>query len=374
MTVFKLPDLGEGLPEAEIITWHIEVGDDVRQGDLLVSVETAKAIVDIPSPCSGKVRRLFGQPGDIIPTGEPLVELQGEGEQPPAQPTSRADAGTVVGEVTVGRQVLRERPTAIGTAGFGVRAVPAVRALAQKLNVDLSVVTPSGKDGSISAADVQRVARILAQAGPLAPLRGVRRAMARTLSRANAEVVAVTVSDDADIHAWSKGEDVTLRLVRAIVAGCQAEPSLNAWYDSHSIGRRVLAKIDLAIAVDTLEGLFVPVLRDIANRSTEDLRRGLNALKESVRQRKIPPEEMRGYSFTLSNFGTLAGRYADPIVVPPTVAILGAGRIRDRVVAVDGQPAVRRTLPVSLTVDHRAVTGGEAARFLAVLIRDLEQP
>jgi pyruvate dehydrogenase E2 component (dihydrolipoamide acetyltransferase) len=370
MTVFKLPDLGEGLPDAEIITWHIEVGDDVRQGAPLVSVETAKAIVDIPSPCSGKVSRLFGQPGDIIRTGQPLMEFQGEGEQP----ASQADAGTVVGEVKVGHQVLRERPVAIGAAGFGVRAIPAVRALAQKLNVDLSVVTPSGKDGSITAADVQRVARILAQAGPLAPLRGVRRAMARTLSRAHAEVVGVTVSDDADIHHWSADEDVTLRLVRAIVAACQAEPSLNAWYDSHSIGRRVLAKIDLAIAVDTLEGLFVPVLRDIANRSTEDLRRGLNAMKEAVRRRKIPPEEMRGYSFTLSNFGTLAGRYADPIVVPPTVAILGAGRICDQVVARDGQPVVRRMLPLSLTFDHRAVTGGEAARFLAVLIKDLGQP
>jgi len=190
---------------------------------------------------------------------------------------------------------------------------------------------------------------------------------------ANAEVAAATIMDDADVQAWSDKQDPSVRLIRAVAAGCQAEPALNAWYDGHAQARRLLTKVDLAVAVDTPDGLFVPVLRDIVGRSAEDLRDALDRIRRDVEARAIPPEEMRGYSITLSNYGTIAGRYAAPVVVPPTVAILGAGRIRDEVVAVDGAPAVHRVLPVSLTFDHRAVTGGEAGRFLNAVIADLEQ-
>ncbi len=151
-------------------------------------------------------------------------------------------------------------------------------------------------------------------------------------------------------------------------------PSLNAWYEHASLGRRVLDRIDLGIAVDTPDGLFVPVLRDAGNRDDADLRRGLDAMKADVRERRIPPEEMRGFSFILSNFGSMAGRYAAPIVQPPSVAILGAGRIRSQVVVREKQPAVGRVLPLSITFDHRVVTGGEAARYLAVAMSELEKP
>jgi 2-oxoisovalerate dehydrogenase E2 component (dihydrolipoyl transacylase) len=362
MRLFKLPDLGEGLAEAEIVEWHVAVGDEVKQDQPLVSVETAKAIVDIPSPETGRIMKLYGQPADIFRIGDPLVEFD----------TGEADAGTVVGQVKAGREVMVEAPTTVGRGVVGAKTTPAVRALAHRLNVDLSIVTPTGPDDMITATDVQRVAKILAELGPLQPLRGVRRSMARSLAQAHAEVVPVTLCDDADINAWSPDEDITLRLIRALIAGCQAEPSLNAWYDGQSLGRRVLKKIDLGIAVDTPDGLFVPVLRDIANRDRAALRLGLDAIKHAVKARKIPPEELRGYTITLSNFGTLAGRYADPVVVPPTVAILGAGKIRAAVVAVNDQPAVHRILPLSLTFDHRAVTGGEAARFLAAVLTDLE--
>jgi pyruvate dehydrogenase E2 component (dihydrolipoamide acetyltransferase) len=374
MNVFKLPDLGEGLQEAEIVEWHVKPGDEVKEDDNLVSVETAKAIVDVPSPHSGRVTRLRGAPGDIIQVGEVLVEFDGAGEAAESGAAARRDAGTVVGEVEAGEEVVREAPTHVGGKGLSVKATPAVRALAHRLDVDLSIVTPGGPDGMITAADVQRVARILKEVGPLEPLRKVRRAMARTMTQAHAEVANVTVVDDADIDAWGPGQDVTIRLIRAIVAGVKAEPSLNAWYDSHSIGRRVLKKIDLGIAVDTPDGLFVPVLRDVSNRDAADLRRGLDAMKQAVRERSIPPEELRGNTMTLSNFGTFAGRYADPVVVPPTVAILGAGRIREEVVALDGKPVVHRIMPLSLTFDHRTVTGGEATRFLGAVMEDLHKP
>jgi pyruvate dehydrogenase E2 component (dihydrolipoamide acetyltransferase) len=373
MKIFHLPDLGEGLLDAEIVEWQVRVGDRIVKDNPLVTVETAKAIVTIPSPFTGEIQKLFGASGDIIHTGDPLVEFLTEAAEPPAlESATKADTGTVVGEVKAGKGVVRERPAIVGHGALGVRATPAVRALAQRLDVDLAIVTPSGPDGMITAADVQRVARILGEVGPIEPLRGVRRAMARTMAQAHAEVVPVTVFDDADIDAWREDEDVTLRLIRAIVAGCQREPSLNAWYDSHAVGRRVLRKIDLGIAVDTEDGLFVPVLRDVANRDAAELRRGLDALKQAVRQRSVPPEELRGHTFTLSNFGALAGRYASPVVVPPTVAILGAGKSCDQVVALDHAPVVHRILPLSLTFDHRAVTGGEATRFLAAVIEDLQ--
>jgi pyruvate dehydrogenase E2 component (dihydrolipoamide acetyltransferase) len=378
VSTFTLPDLGEGLAEAEIAEWHVQEGDEIAEDQALVAVETAKAIVDIPSPQSGRIRRLHGQRGDIVHTGDPLVEFVSDTASPeskPAESTQRAaDAGTVVGHVATGNAVQRETAAPLGGHGAGLKATPAVRALAHRLNVDLSIVTPSGPDATITAGDVQRVAKILAEVGPLEPMRGVRRAMARTMAQAHAEVVPVTLCEDADVYAWQPGADATLRLIRALVAGCRAEPALNCWYDGKALGRRVLNKIDLGIAVDTEDGLFVPVLRDVANRAPDDLRRGLNAMREAVRNRTIPPEELRGHTITLSNFGAFGGRYADPVVVPPTVAILGAGRIRPMVVAYEGQAVIHPIMPLSLSFDHRAVTGGEACRFLMAVIGDLELP
>jgi pyruvate dehydrogenase E2 component (dihydrolipoamide acetyltransferase) len=374
MRVFKLPDLGEGLQEAEISEWHVAPDDVVAIDQPLLAVETAKAIVEIPSPRAGKIKRLFGKPGDILEVGAPLVEFAGEAEDTEAAPAS-PDAGTVVGRVEKGEEVARERATPAGRAGAqAVKATPAVRALARRLEVDLAIVTPSGPNDTVTARDVERVARIFRDLGPLEPLHGVRRTMARSMAQAHAEVAPVTVNDDADLGAWwPRSGDLMLRLIRAIAAGCKAEPALNAWFDSRALGRRVLPQIHLGIAVDTPDGLFVPVLRNIGERSAEDLRAGLERLRRDTSARTIPPEEMRGYTFTLSNFGTFGGRYANPIVQPPTVGILGAGRVRDEVVAVDGAPAVRPLLPLSLTFDHRAVTGGEATRFLAAVIKSLQE-
>lgn len=378
--VFKLPDLGEGLPDAEIVEWHVSNGDKVDKDQELVAVETAKAIVEVPSPYEGTLVKRHGEPGDVLEVGAPLAEFDVEGaaEQPedtqPEPGEKRADAGSVVGAVESSDEVVKEEATGGGgQRSTGFKATPAVRALAKRLDVELSTVSPSGADGMITAQDVQRVARILKEVGPMEQLRGVRRHMARSMTQAHAEVAAATVMDDADIDHWDDRQNVMLRLIRAVVAGREAEPGLNAWYDGHAVGRRVLKKIDLAIAVDSEDGLFVPVLRDIADRDEDSLRSGLDAMKKAIQERNVPPEEMRSYTFTLSNFGTMGGRYASPIVVPPTVAILGAGAVRQDVVAADGQPAVHRILPLSLTFDHRCVTGGEATRFLAAVIQDLQR-
>lgn len=365
MDYFKLPDLGEGLQEAEIVRWHVEAGDRVSQEQILVTVETAKAIVDIPSPRDGTIARLFGTPGDIMHVEDPLVEFVSSDNQP-------SDAGSVVGKVEVGDTVLTEAPIPVGhTPATGIRATPAVRALAARLKVDLELVSPGGRENTITVEDVRRAERFLNAAGEITPLRGVRRAMANTLSRAHASVVPVTINDDADIQAWADDEDLSIRLIRAIGRACRAEPALNAWYDSRAIGRTLMKNIDLGIAVDTAHGLFVPVLRNIAERGRDDLRRGLDSIKAAVSSRTIPAADLRGYTITLSNFGTYAGRYANPVVVPPSVAILGAGHGRAEVVADNDQVAIHRILPLSLSFDHRAVTGGEAARFMKAVLDDL---
>jgi pyruvate dehydrogenase E2 component (dihydrolipoamide acetyltransferase) len=383
VTTFRLPDVGEGLHDAEIVAWHVSVGDHVVEDQPLVSIETNKAVVEIPSPRSGHIAALFGEPGDVVEVGAPLVEFSDE---------AAADTGAVVGELP------RDRPAATAGAvaappsgptpgpsprpgpreGDRVRASPAVRRLAQELGVDLRQVTPTGPDATISAADVRAAASgAVAPRTPPAgvePIRGVRRAMAANMTRAHASVVPATITDDADVGSWSPGTDVTLRLIRAIGVACQAEPALNATFFGPDLGRRLEPRVDLGVAMDTDDGLFVPVLRDVTHRDPDDLRRGLDAMKADVAARTVPPDDLRGQTITLSNFGVFGGRYGALVVVPPQVAIVGAGRIRDQVVVRSGSPMVRPVLPLSLTFDHRVVMGGEAARFLATLIADLEAP
>jgi pyruvate dehydrogenase E2 component (dihydrolipoamide acetyltransferase) len=197
--------------------------------------------------------------------------------------------------------------------------------------------------------------------------------MAANMARAWREVVHATLQDKADIEAWPPSEDLTGRLVRALIAGCKAEPSLNASYDAASMSLRENPTIDLGLAIDSSDGLFVPVLRDAARAAPQGWRRQIEAFKRGVQSRSLTPADLRGATITLSNFGSIAGRHASLIVMPPQVAILGVGRIVALPVrGADGGIALHRALPLSLTFDHRAVTGGMAARFLRAVIADLE--
>jgi pyruvate dehydrogenase E2 component (dihydrolipoamide acetyltransferase) len=203
------------------------------------------------------------------------------------------------------------------------------------------------------------------------PVRGVRRNMARVMADAHAKVVPTTISDDADIHAWRAGTDITVRLIRSLVAACRAVPALNAWFDADNATRTLHSRVDLGIAVDTDDGLFVPVLRNADVLDAAGVRQALNRIRDQVRDRSIPAEELKGYTISLSNFGVFAGRYATPIVVPPCVAIVAAGKLRYEVVPVMGGIETHRIIPLSVTFDHRAATGGEAARFLKAMLDDL---
>ena len=364
----KLPDLGEGLHEAEIVQWHVAEGDQVEADQPLLSVETDKAVVEVPAPYAVRVAKRCGEIGDIVQVGTPLVILEERG----ADEECRPDAGTVVGELPVSEGRLEEAVVRrAGAQAPIVKAAPAVRVLASQLGVNLHMVEPSGPNGAITRADVEKAVLDHCDAAEMQPLRGVRRAMAVRMATAHREIVPATVSDDVDVESWIDGGDVTVRIIRAIVAACAAEPTLNVWYDAEQESRRLHDAVHLGIAVDTEDGLFVPVLRDVGRRDASDLREGLERMKADIRARTIPPAELRGATITLSNFGMLAGRYAAPVVVPPQVAILSTGCISPMVVAYKGKPAIRRIMPLSLTFDHRVVTGGEVARFLASAMADL---
>ena len=423
---FHLPDLGEGLPDATIVEWFIKEGDSIALDEPLVSMETAKAVVEVPSPVSGKVVRLGGAAGDVIATGAVLAVFEADASRPQraesqdtghhhgvsaAAPVS-ADAGTVVGAMQSSDAVHTEQAISVG----GVRAMPAVRALARKLGVDLARVRASGVDGSVTLADVKQAADSgqaktagapspatpanhppSPQRTPLSaagrpvrtrppgadtapasgqpePLKGVRRNMARVMADAHSKVVLTTLVDDADLHAWIGKQDITARLVRAIVAGARAVPALNAWFDGDALTLTCHPQVDVGIAVDTDDGLFVPALRNADMLDAPSIRAGIERLRHQVSDRSIAASELAGYTISLSNFGMFAGRYATPVVVPPCVAIVGAGRLSHDVVAVMGGIEVHRRLPISLSFDHRAATGGEAARFLRALLDDLALP
>ena len=399
MSTFRLPDLGEGLAEAEILEWHVKPGDRVLVDQPMVSVETAKAVVEVPVPYSGTITALHGAVGDIIATGAPLIEF---------------DSGTVVGSMPAASEEEFVESAVIGRSRANGaarnRAVPMARALAKRLGLDLESLAGSGPGGVIKLDDVLVHAQMTAPAaspidgsrdgrrigspvgrgldgrgsngraitvpaGAVAePLRGARRAMARTMSLSRDQVPLSTVCDDADIHAWNRRGDYMLRLIRAMISAARAEPALNAWYDAASNTRILLRHIDLAIAVDTPSGLIVPVLRQIDAKTPDELRAAIAAQKSAAHERSTTPEDLRDFTLMLSNFGTLAGRYGIPRVVPPAVAILGAGKVRPEPVAVGDTVTAHRRMPLSLSFDHRCITGGEACRFLAAAIGDLERP
>jgi pyruvate dehydrogenase E2 component (dihydrolipoamide acetyltransferase) len=291
----------------------------VAADQAMVSVETDKAIVDIPAPYAGRIEKLFAKPGESVHVGAPLVGFEGQAE----------DRGAVVGELAAAGTVPAARPISAAPAAAATRTEPAMR--------------------------------------------GMRRTMARNMAAAHAEVASVTIMDDADVESWPAGTPLMPRLVRALLAGCRTEPGLNAWYDGRANARQVHAEVHLGIAVDTADGLLVPVLRDCQKLDAAQLDATLEALVRDARERKLPPAMLRGATITLSNHGSIAGRYASPIVLPPTIAILGAGKLAKRAVVAGGALAAHWILPLSLTFDHRAATGGEAGRFLNAVISDLER-
>ena len=348
---FKLPDLGEGLTEGEIARWLVSEGQDVAEDDPLVEIQTDKTTVEIPSPAAGTVTRILVDEGKVVPVGTVLVVIGGEpdGDQPRAEP--QADE----------RAAAPPKP-----AGKG-RATPLVRKIAQELNVDLETLTGTGPQGRITEDDVRGAAA--PHEGRREPLRGVRRLIAEHMSRAHREVPAVTWVEECDFS----GVDLKLLLptvLKATAESLKEFPELNARLEGEEIV--YLDRYDLGVAVQTEQGLVVPVVHDCDSRSLEELRADVDALAEGARAGTLKPEQLRGSTFTVTSAGKLAGLLQTPIVNHPEVAILSVGRISDRPIVRDGEILAARIGYVSVTFDHRVIDGARAAEFGLAVIRRLE--
>ena len=369
MKIFKLPDLGEGLPDAIIREWHVKEGEAVKKDQQIVAMETAKALVDVVAPFDAVIEKLFGKADDTIETGKPLIGFEGASDV-----EEKKDTGTVVGKIEQSEKILSENrfsTTTITASPASVKATPAVRALARQLNVDLSHVKFSGE--RITAEDVQNTAKPTVSEANLPEgfekLSNVKRAMVLSMQKSHQDIVPVTVIDEADLHAWQDKPDITIRVIRAILKACAVEPALNAHFDGLSMSMKKFSEINLGMAVDMPHGLYVPVVKNVGNLTDVQLRETIDRFKKQAQSKSISQTDLQGATLVLSNFGAIAGRYANPIILPPTVAIIGIGRLVQTFMPDEkGNPSLHRMMPISITVDHRAITGGEAARFLRAMM------
>ena len=346
---FKLPDLGEGVREGEIARWLVQVGQTVEEDDPLVEIQTDKATVEVPSPASGTVARILVEEGQLVPVGTPLV---------------------VIGDGDVPAGVSHQAEVARGK----VQATPVVRKIAADLGVDLTALRGSGPGGRVTEQDV-RAAAPAREGERREPLRGVRREIARHLATAHREVPPVTVVEECDFTdlAEARGDRSYLPyLLQATVAGLKNVPELNATLAGDEIV--FWERYDLGVAVQTEQGLVVPVLRGADEKSLDELQAEAARLAENARAGTLKPEEMRGSTFTVSSAGRLGGLLTTPIVNYPEVGILSLGRIAQRPAVVDAQIAVREIGWLSCTFDHRVVDGVRASEFLLAVIERLQKP
>jgi pyruvate dehydrogenase E2 component (dihydrolipoamide acetyltransferase) len=344
---FKLPDLGEGVREGEIARWLVRVGQTIAEDDPLVEIQTDKTTVEIPSPAAGTVARILVEEGQLVPVGTPLVVI-GDGEVTPAP--------------------AEETPPA------RVQATPVVRKIAAELGVDLASVTGTGPGGRITEDDVRSAAPAQA-GGRREPLRGIRREIARHLATAHREVPPVTVVEECDFTdlARARGERSYLPyLLQATIAGLKQVPELNATLAGDDIV--FWERYDLGVAVQTEQGLVVPVLRAADEKSLDELEAEAARLAEGARAGTLKPEEMRGSTFTVSSAGRLGGLVTTPIVNHPEVGILSLGRIAPRPAVRDGEIVARDIGWLSCTFDHRVVDGVRASEFLLAVIDRLQAP
>lgn len=377
MKSFMLPDLGEGLAESELVQWHVNVGDTVEVDQIILTVETAKAMVEVPAPYSGKIISRHGEEGDVVNIGSLLLEIEETGASAKTAVKARQteDAATVVGNVShqahhvnvddfwVGSDETRSQDNVI-------TALPSARLLAQELGIDLKAIKGTGPDGLIMDTDVYNACE--EQLPGTEVLKGARRTMVNTMAESHHNVASVTLTEEALLVDWAPKEDITTRLIQAIVYACKKEPALNAWFDAETMTRCVHKAVNIGIAVDSPHGLYVPVLRHADEFKAEGIRDWVNTTSKGIRERKIGREQLQHATITLSNFGAIAGIYATPVVSPPQVAIVGAGRLIEKVIMQKGKPVAVKAMPLSITFDHRACTGGEAARFAKTLVEHLQ--
>ncbi|MDI6800526.1 MAG: dihydrolipoamide acetyltransferase family protein [Thermodesulfovibrionales bacterium] len=379
---FVLPDLGEGITEGEIRKWLVREGDAIEEHQTILEVETDKAVVEVPSPRKGRVLKINKDIGEIAKVGEALMTIAEEGEaiQDKARVEAKKKSVSVVG-------VLPEEEEEI-------LATPAVRALAKELGVKLEAIKGSGPGGSITKDDVIEASEKAKKAEDVygviekIPLRGLRRTIAKNLIQSQRTTASVTGMDEADItDLWilrerekkslqQKGIHLTFLpfFIKAVQHALTEHPLLNASVDEGKDEIITKKYYNIGIAVDTPDGLMVPVIRGVDKKTILELAKEIQELSQKARERKIKLEEMKGSTFTITNYGHFGGVFATPIINYPDVAILGTGKISEKPWVKDGQIVIRKILPLSLTFDHRVTDGVDSALFLSKVIQYLEDP
>ncbi len=393
---FVLPDLGEGITEGEVRKWLVKEGDEVEEHQTVLEIETDKAIVEVPSPKKGKVARIRKHEDDVVKVGEVLMTIAEEGE--PAEEEAEKSEKKKESVSVVG--VLPEEEEE------EVLATPAVRSLAKELGVNIETVKGSGPAGSIRMDDVRSAAEKTGGAEkeerpekPQKPadrhgeteriaLKGLRRTIAKNLSLSQKTTAFVTGMEEADItELWDlrerektslkeKGIHLTFLpfFIKAVQHALSEHPYLNASLDDEHEEIVLKKYFNIGIAVDTPDGLMVPVIKDAEKKTILELAEDLQNLSVKARERKIKIEEMKGGTFTVTNYGHFGGTFATPIINYPETAILGTGKISEKPWVKDGQIVIRKILPLSLTFDHRVTDGVDASKFLTKIVNYLEDP
>jgi len=384
----KLPDIGEGLTEGEIVEWLVKEGDLVKQFQPIVRVLTAKATVDIPSPFEGRVVRLLAKPGDVVKVGAPIAEIEVTGLE--GAPEAREAVATVA--------VQAPQAKAEAVAPQVIRAPPRVRKLARELGVDLSKVKGTGPSGVITEADVLRYAEEAKAAKPPAapeeaavervPLRGIKRIMASKMAESKAKIPHAYLVEEVDFtelvklrdslkqDAESKGVKLTLLpfIVKAVVKALKEYPLLNASLDAEKGEIVVKKQYNIGIAVDTPQGLVVPVIKEADRKGLYQIAREIGELTEKAREERLSLDEVTGGTFTITNIGAIGSIMGMAVINYPEAAILGVHRVAELPRYVDGELKPRKVGYISLSFDHRFIEGAYAARFLLAVKRYLENP
>ncbi|MBW2411005.1 MAG: 2-oxo acid dehydrogenase subunit E2 [Deltaproteobacteria bacterium] len=429
---FKLPDLGEGIHEGEVLAVLVSAGQEVSEGDIILEVETDKAAVEIPSPYTGKVQEIFVKPGDVVNVGDVMMTFSNGDEAAADTPADRSKeklAAPAPGAETYSDPVAESSaaPSVDRKAG-PVPASPATRRLARELGVDLHQVTPSGPAGLVTADDVRNFAKKepaeiaaagdtevpatvpvdmpataiqipalpdFSKWGPVEriPFRSIRRATARQMSLAWSQIPHVTSQDTVDItrlEAFRQkhkseieaiGGKLTLTVfaLKAVATALKAYPNFNATLDPKAGEMIIKQYYHIGVAVNTDSGLIVPVVRDVDRKSIKELSVELSELVQRTRERKTKLEELQGGTFTITNAGAMGGGFFSPIINYPEVAILGMGQGRLQPVVYrkndeDYEVVPRLVMPIVLCIDHRVLDGADAIKFLRVIIDSLEDP
>jgi pyruvate dehydrogenase E2 component (dihydrolipoamide acetyltransferase) len=409
---FKFPDIGEGLTEGEIVRWLVKEGDSVKEGDPLVEVETDKALAELPSPRTGVILRLLVKGKEIIKVGQAIVVIGEKGESA-AVPAPAPRSVGVVGELEEAPEEVPQKEARVeekrpARVSEHVLATPGVRALAKELGMDINQVASTGPDGRVLEKDVRQAAEAKPKEIPpeaekkvarvrkydlygyveRIPLRGVRRSIVKAMVKSMYTAPHVTAMDEADVtelwgirekekaKAGKKGIKLTILpfIIKAVIAGLVEHPYLNATLEDENEEIVLKKYYNIGVAADTAEGLMVPVVKNAKDKSIFQLAEELAQLAEKARARKVDLADLKGGTFTISNYGAVGGTFGTPIINHPEVAILGVGKIKDAPVVREGKIEIRKIISLSLSFDHRVVDGAEAARFLNTLIAHLEDP